>query len=515
MSARHNGYQRSVRDFGAAGDGDADDRKAIQATIDTVAANGGGVVYFPAGTYKVTVYTPAAGRFHWPRVFTIKPNVTLQGVNSATSIIKLADNQVPYGALLAPDPLGADVSGFGMYNLGVDINGLNNPLPTAAELNEAIWEKRRNRNTVFINSGRGLRFEHCRFSNFIGTWCLNLYSYYVSNVRITNNVFDKVGGGSLDFDSSTVDTAGNNCRITNNKFYSRNYNSPKGPLNYGLRTAIEVHNVNALVANNQIYGFPIGINFGGNTPRGNRSITASDNYIENAFNGIIIYADKPDDGSAVGMQDCTISGNTITLNVNGWQFTIGNGNQCHGISIEREGNLDAQVRNLNVTNNHIYYTNYNGTRDPLIDAYSSGIYYDRDNWQKSTIGVSSKNLFFNNNTIDHPLGNGFYFRCDMSEVEISSNTVTDPAAGPASFWDGWKAAMFFVGPTTDLSVSGNKIVDDRASGNIPYGLFAINDNCGYCIARGNRLVDGNGNDLCVPLLHRESGLGSWDVRPGE
>lgn len=41
----------SVLDFGAKGDGQTNDTKAIQATIDTATAKGGGVVLFPAGKY--------------------------------------------------------------------------------------------------------------------------------------------------------------------------------------------------------------------------------------------------------------------------------------------------------------------------------------------------------------------------------------------------------------------------------------------------------------------------------
>lgn len=44
----------SVKDYGAMGDGVTDDRAAIQATIDAVMAQGGGTLYFPAGTYKIT-----------------------------------------------------------------------------------------------------------------------------------------------------------------------------------------------------------------------------------------------------------------------------------------------------------------------------------------------------------------------------------------------------------------------------------------------------------------------------
>lgn len=45
----------SVKDFGAVGNGSTDDSTAIQAAIDAVvAAAGGGTVYFPSGSYKIT-----------------------------------------------------------------------------------------------------------------------------------------------------------------------------------------------------------------------------------------------------------------------------------------------------------------------------------------------------------------------------------------------------------------------------------------------------------------------------
>ncbi|CAG7651090.1 hypothetical protein PAESOLCIP111_06244 [Paenibacillus solanacearum] len=44
----------NVKDFGAAGDGTADDTAAIQAALDYAYAQGGGTVYVPAGVYPIT-----------------------------------------------------------------------------------------------------------------------------------------------------------------------------------------------------------------------------------------------------------------------------------------------------------------------------------------------------------------------------------------------------------------------------------------------------------------------------
>ncbi len=47
-------WHNVVRDFGAVGDGVADDTSAIQAAVDWTSATTRGTIYFPRGTYKVT-----------------------------------------------------------------------------------------------------------------------------------------------------------------------------------------------------------------------------------------------------------------------------------------------------------------------------------------------------------------------------------------------------------------------------------------------------------------------------
>lgn len=73
-----------VRRFGALGDGRSDDRRAIQAAIDSLAAAGGGTVTFPAGTYVVSRAGTSAV------AVTLKSGIRLQGAGRA-SVLKLAD----------------------------------------------------------------------------------------------------------------------------------------------------------------------------------------------------------------------------------------------------------------------------------------------------------------------------------------------------------------------------------------------------------------------------------------
>ncbi len=62
----------SVKDYGAVGDGVTDDRAAIQSTIDSVSALGGGVIIFPPGDYLVS------------DVVSLKENLTLVGYGATT-----------------------------------------------------------------------------------------------------------------------------------------------------------------------------------------------------------------------------------------------------------------------------------------------------------------------------------------------------------------------------------------------------------------------------------------------
>lgn len=70
----------SVKDFGAVGDGSADDTVAIQAAIDSL--SGAGVVHFPKGTYKVSATIDLVDV---PRISLVGDGVSVSKIQAASS----------------------------------------------------------------------------------------------------------------------------------------------------------------------------------------------------------------------------------------------------------------------------------------------------------------------------------------------------------------------------------------------------------------------------------------------
>lgn len=83
----------SVKDFGAVGDGVADDTAAINLAIVAVGSAGGGTVYFPAGTYIVDRVGSAAANFDLDVCIDVQySNVHLVGAGRGATIIRKAQN---------------------------------------------------------------------------------------------------------------------------------------------------------------------------------------------------------------------------------------------------------------------------------------------------------------------------------------------------------------------------------------------------------------------------------------
>ncbi|WP_308812183.1 glycosyl hydrolase family 28-related protein [Pseudomonas japonica] len=106
----------NVRDYGAKGDGIADDTQAIQQAIDAAAKAGGGQVYVPQGTYMLSGANDDGG------CLTLKSNVNLNGERMGLAILKLADGSSEDIAGLIHTVSDANTLNASIRNLTLDGN---------------------------------------------------------------------------------------------------------------------------------------------------------------------------------------------------------------------------------------------------------------------------------------------------------------------------------------------------------------------------------------------------------
>ncbi len=491
--------------FEARGDGVQDDRAAIQRALDAARDAGGGEVLLPAGTYRVTLAPRVPGERALRRVFTVYPNVRVRGIDRDSSIIKLADDQGGYGAIFAAQTFGADVSNFELRSVTVDHNTTRNPVNSADDvsINDQDFSNARIRAAVWLATGKNMVVQGCRFTDIKAVWTVFLAgnAERVEAVTVADNLFENVGGGSVDFDASQVytETNGAQSRIMNNTFISRN-GGQAGSV--GLRTAIEVHGDNILVEGNIIRGFLTGLNVGSSWPA--NANTIRNNRFENVNSGVVLWADadalKPPPD--VVMRDIVIADNTFRLDVGGWQVApLGRDTIFAAVRLQQQGENDRQLQNVQITGNEIRFVNIAGTGHETGDRYSAGIHYNRG-WVSSTNNLTT-GLRISGNTVIDPPGMGIYVNAPVKDGEISGNTITNPGSSAgAKAWTGWQSGIFLQG-----RLEAFRVLNNRFSGvDLKQGIYAINTVVGENLHVGNTVA---GSGVPVFVRGKEDGTGDW------
>lgn len=90
----------NVKTYGAVGNGSTDDRTSIKAAFDAACAAGGGIVFFPAGTYEVS----KQGSNAWALQISCS-NIQMLGVTDGQSVLQLITGSTGTGASSATDLL--------------------------------------------------------------------------------------------------------------------------------------------------------------------------------------------------------------------------------------------------------------------------------------------------------------------------------------------------------------------------------------------------------------------------
>lgn len=191
-------YVFNVKTYGAVGNGVTDDSNAILAALAAASAAGGGVVQFPAGTYKITktLFVPA--------------NTTLQGFSKFSTTIIAANNTTTFTGGNPNAMIMLNANNSSVENLTIDGNMNNN----TSGVYVAIGQSQPTTNLIIQN---------CTIQNSINTSILLLpNSATTQNVIIRNNTILNSGWDGIDcfacvnflVEGNTVISAGGNGILT-------------------------------------------------------------------------------------------------------------------------------------------------------------------------------------------------------------------------------------------------------------------------------------------------------------
>jgi len=175
----------SVKDFGAVGDGVADDTAAIQAAVDAMAAlPAGGTVYLPAGVYGIN---GAALGLNLPS------RVALAGAGpNCTELKNITDNwRMVIGIR-------------GGNEIGISDLTINGDWPTRPPV-DVLVDAKRGEGIIFWNGTStcsNFRANNLRIIN-TGHYGIGIQNVPIYGARLTNLVFQNIGGDCIDIKETT------------------------------------------------------------------------------------------------------------------------------------------------------------------------------------------------------------------------------------------------------------------------------------------------------------------------
>ncbi len=418
----------SVRQYGAAGDGKADDTTAIQATIDAVPASGG-TVMFPPGTYSVAPTQT--------RCIAIKSNLRFAGAGEQ-SVIRIKDHAGDWQRLFSPRDLGTSVENVAFEDLSFDSNILNNPESTINEQDDATYQT-----FIHITAGNNLHVRRCRFNPYAGVWAVSFTGKTIHDCSVTDSYFRFVmRDGNADYDNSAVYVDGTHYVFSGNRF-----ESVPQPLR-GARACMETHGGPAEVVGNTATGFQTILNIVGQYDADGSpgDVNCHDNSCTDALLGIMLWPTKPND-----LKNVVVAHNTIAI-AQAKHGVV----DTSGIYILFSPEAKGLAANITITGNKIAFQDEGRGRAGDFYYNSSGI------GLHNLGGVNG--VVIEGNTIENAPSVGVMIGLPESgkrafqNVRVLNNTIINPGqnlAFPADF----RAGVLVNSSASAVAITGNTITD--------------------------------------------------------
>lgn len=431
-----------VTDFEA---DDTDWIDAINAAIDKVFAMGGGVVYFPTGTYLVK---PTNSHY-----IEMKDNVHLLG--SGFSELKVSDDNEDFDFIVTGT--GSRLINSSFRNLNFNTNAEGNSTHDVSLITgrrRIIFRAQTASHIYFLNC----KFYYSGVNAIISTGAM----YGHKNLVIKDCYFKFDYQGSVSYDNTACYIGQIGHLIIGNLFESTKMLHPWAV------TAIESHSSYGIVSNNIITGFHSGILIlGVDYPNHDETVdwaqkNVSNNIIRECLNGITIWSSQ-DDVQHVNIQNNTIQVNHVTRERHS--------ESVYGIALNHPmgGHTSNNiVRDVLISGNTIKFEFSNEWEDNTT-APTSSLYmgaFAIGALARNGELVRLKNIKISDNLIINAPRQPFVFACESDtpnqyrDIVIENNHCQN-SVNQKSTSTRYRAALLLFGNITRLTFRNNTFNDDR------------------------------------------------------
>lgn len=462
----------NVKNYGAVGDGVANDTQAIQNAIDAVSSTGR-TIYFPAGTYLVTPATlkdwegTPLGEGQMTCAFIMRSGMSLWGDVGAT--IKLANNcsttSVP--KRLALFFTNVPLQNLSFVGLTIDMNGLNNRISPSAPASYNRYNQAMIHVTGTI-AGVAARCDNvvinnCKFLNTAGTSCVVMAQSNSAGITlgtnwsITNCLFSNNG---IDTDDHSSVFAWADDVVCDNNIFTADTMFPNGISgNSGTFVGYEVHGANQRFTNNLVSNYWQGMWVASNLTSDADNIVIANN----TFSPVKWYAI---DFFRTSASESVISKVLIEGNTVGLDDTVPPTGVVPTFKAAFQIASFYQIRDVQITNN---ICSKIGSNIPSIGILLT---------PQGNANQAHRNIVIRDNYLTgFGTGVGTFINATngMGPVEISNNYVLNcsDATGyttPQGIAIGLSGVAPLATAYESLFISNNTFIDDRAVKQMDFGI---------------------------------------------